>query len=784
MPRLAPAQTLAAAWFFCGALLCQTGAIADAPPVSFVNDVQPILTRYGCNAGACHGKLAGQNGFRLSLRGYAPEDDHRSLVQEEFARRINPIDPAQSLLLLKAIGQLPHGGGKLFAADSAAYGVLKRWIGEGVPGIIADEPRVVSIETSPNEITLQPNDHRTLVVQATYSDNTVRDVTWLSQFHSNDASFASVAPTGEVQAHRNGEVSLMVAFQGLVDTVVLSMPFQRSLEPALFANRNHFIDDHVMDKLQTLQIAPSELCDDATYLRRVMLDLIGTLPTAEEVQQFVADQSTNKRAELVDSLMSRPELVDYWTLQIGDLLQNRKERDHDVRGAKGVRGMHAWLRNQIQINRPWNELAYEVLTASGSTSQNPAVGYYVVTVGEKQAHESEVADSVAQSFLAARIGCAKCHNHPLEKYTQDDYYHFIAFFAHVMLDRKSPSDGATVLFQGTRHLQNLEKRLSTDEGELNKLRSEGGDAKQIEDKEKRLTQLKDEIKRNREATPSVNQPRTGKSLGPQTLDRTSVDIATATDPRAALATWMISPENKAFAGSMVNRLWKHFFAVGLVEPVDDMRDTNPPTNAPLLDALVKELIDSGYDLRHLMKMMVTSRTYQLASDTTSDNANDTRFYSHYYAKRLPAEVLLDALVQATGVPDSFPGYPQGTRAIRLPGPQIDSYFLTTFGRSERVTACACERSDDVTLSQLLHLQNSDNLLNKFRDPTGNLLQWVNSSDSADQLIDKLFLNTFSRFPSESERADVLNAFTDQDRAEVAHDLFWALLNAKEFAFNH
>lgn len=778
---------ISAVSFFCLMASDQVAGIAPlqaAEVPSFTNDVQPILTRYNCNSGGCHGKLAGQNGFRLSLRGYAPEDDHKSLEQAELGRRINLLAPEQSLILQKATGKVSHGGGQLFESDSLPYKTLTAWIENGAPGLREDEPRVTEIATSPTNVTLTPGDRQRLEVRATYSDGSQRDVTSLAQFHSNDTAFATVSPEGQLAAERHGEVSIVVSFQGLVDTVVLTMPYEHQIDPEDFAARSNFIDDHVMEKLRSLRIRPSQLCDDTTYLRRVMLDLIGTLPAPEEVQQFLADQSSDKRERLVDRLLDRPEFVDYWTLQLGDLLQNRKERDHDVRGVKGVRGMHAWLRRQVAENRPWNELAHQVLTASGPSDTNPAVGYFVVTVGEKEAKDSEVADSVAQAFLGTRIGCAKCHNHPLEKYTQDDYYHFIAFFSQVSLDRKPPTQGPTVLKQGTRHLRNLEKRLQNEEQELQKLREEKAEDRQIEKKVQRLKQLRDEIRSAREAPPTVNQPRTGQPLPPQTLDRAAMEIPPGVDPRVSLAEWMTSPENKAFAGSMVNRLWKHFFAVGLVEPVDDLRDTNPPSNGPLFEALIAELIDSNYDLRHVMKRIVTSRTYQLDSATLPQNATDSRFYSHYYAKRLPGEVLLDALVQATGVPETFPGYPHGTRAAQLPGPQIDSYFLTTFGRSERVTACACERSGEVTLSQLLHLQNSENLLSKVRAPQGNLARWVETTESPDELIEQLFLATYSRPPSDADREFLRQQFDDADRMEVASDLFWALLNAKEFTFNH
>jgi hypothetical protein len=756
---------------------------ASATP-SFRNDIEPILTRFDCNSGGCHGKLAGQNGFRLSLRGYAPEEDYKSLTSDELGRRLNPLAPDRSLLLLKATGMVPHGGGRLFDAGSPAYNTLRAWIAQGAPGLLEEEPRVAQIAASPATLTLAPGERQQLQVTATFSDGQERDVTWLTRFLSNDGNFASVSATGELLARRHGEVSLVVSYQGLVDTVVVTMPYEHAVADDLFAAGSHEVDTHVLAKLRTLNIPPSAECDDVTFLRRVMLDMIGTLPTPDEVRSFLADSSADKREQLVDSLFERPELIDYWALQLGDLLQNRKERDHDVRGMKGVRALHGWLREQVAINRPWDELVREILTATGPSDQQPAVGYYVVTVGEKAAHDSEVADSVAQAFLGTRIGCARCHNHPLERYTQDDYYHFIAFFSQVQLDRKSPAEGPTVLHHASRHRFDLMRRQRNEEKELEKLRTEGAEAKKIEEKQEQLAKLAEEIKQAAADAPAVTQPRTGGRLAPRGLDRTPLDIAPGSDPREQLVDWMTASENRYFAGAVVNRMWKHFFAVGLIEPVDDLRATNPASNQPLFDALCDRFVASKYDLRDLMKHMVTSRTYQRVSDTQPENAADTRFYSHYYAKRLPAEVLLDAIVQATGVADTFQGYPLGTRAVQLPGPQIDSYFLTTFGRSDRVTACACERSGDVTLSQLLHLQNSDNLLQKFKDGAGNLQRWVTSFETAEPLIEQLFLATYSRLPTDEERAAVQAAFEQEERAVAAQDLFWALLNAKEFTFNH
>jgi hypothetical protein len=633
------------------------------------------------------------------------------------------------------------------------------------------------------------------VVRATWSDGAEKEVTALARFHSNDAAYATVSAEGVVRGEQHGEVAVVVSYAGLVDTVVISSPFPQEVAAERFAARRNLVDDHVMEKLRALHIPPADDCDDATFLRRLMLDLVGTLPDPEEVRAFLADTSPDKRALLVERLFERPEFTDFWTLQLSDLLQNRKERDHDVRGVKGVRSFHAWLRGQVAANRPWNDLVRDVLTARDAS---PAVGWWIVTVGEKQAVESEAADSAAQAFLGVRIGCARCHNHPLEKYTQDDYYHFTAFFSRVALDRRPPAEGATLLLVGSRQQRDLERQKAGAEQELAKLEAPTGDGgqpadpsqpadpAQIEAKQKQIAQLGGEIEKARIAPVTATQRRTGRQLPPQGLDRRVAKIVDGADPRERLAEWVISPDNPAFAAAIVNRLWKHFFAVGLVEPVDDLRATNPPSNAPLLEALAGEFVRSGHDLRHVMRLMVNSRTYQLASDTTAESANDRRFHSHYYPRRLPAEVLADAIAKATAVPDAFAGAPEGTRAIQLPGPQADSYFLTTFGRSDRVTACACERSGDVTLPQLLHLQNSDTILGKIRREDGTLarLLTATAAGSADPLVEGLFLATVSRLPQPAERAAVDAALSGADRAEGACDLLWALLNAKEFTFNH
>jgi hypothetical protein len=720
---------------------------AEGAPPSFVNDVLPILTRYGCNQGACHGKGAGQNGFRLSLRGYAPEWDHEWLTREFLGRRISTAGPESSTLLRKAAGQAPHEGGKLLAKGDRAYTTLLNWIRAGSPGPKKDDPRVRQVKATPANLTLQPGKTARLKVEATYSDGPPRDVTWLARFESNDPGMTEVDATGLVRVRRHGETAVRATFRGETAVVIVTAPHERPVAAEKLAKKNNFIDEHVFAKLAALRIEPSELCGDAEFLRRASLDAIGVPPTPAEVRAFLAEPRPDKRNRLIEGLLARPEFVDHQALFLGDLLQNRKERDHDVRGSKGVRRFHAWLRKQVQRNRPWDQLARDVLLARGRSTDHPAVGYYIVTVGEQPAERSEVIDSVAQAFLGTRIGCARCHNHPLEKYTQDDFYHFAGFFSRIRLERKDPRQGPTTL-----HVAGTPGR----EPELAK------------------------------APVGVSQPRTGALLAPRPLDRSTLPaLKPGEDPRVPLVNWMTAPKNEYFSGAMVNRIVRRFLGVGLVEPVDDLRPSNPPTNPALWSALNKEFVRSKFDLKQLIRVILQSRTNQLSSTTRAGNEKDTRFYSHYQARRLPAEVLLDALSAATGVPDRFDGYPVGIRAGQLPDPGPRSYFLTLFGRSERVTACACERSGEVTMPQLLHLMNGASVVAKIRSPDGRLAKLLRDKASDGQIVEELFLATPSRLPTEANKAAVRKALSTGDSREaVFRDLFWALLNAKEFAFNH
>lgn len=764
------------------------------PKPSFRQDVLPVLTKSGCNAGACHGKLAGQNGFKLSLRAFAPDWDYGWLTSEVHSRRVDCAFPDESLIILKATGTVPHEGGQRFTGNSRYHQTLVDWIKARAPGPATNELDCAKIEILPGNRALKVGESQHLLVRATYPGGHKRDVTWLAQFYSNDDTVLEVSPNGVAKAKRAGETAVRAHFQGRVEVVLFTIPYDNKVPATEFAKRNNLVDEPVFKKLQTLRIPPSPLCDDSTYLRRVSLDLTGTLPSVEEVQAFLKDTREDKRARIVDDLLKRPEFVDFWTLQFSDLLQNRKERDHDVRGTKGVRSFHSWLRSQVAANRPWNELAKDVITASGDVSTSPQIGYYITLVGEKQrAEESEIGDSVAQAFLGSRIGCARCHNHPLEKYTQDDYYHFAAFFSKVSLKRENPDAGRTVLsissreeFEKRKEISQIEKALSEAEAAL---KDKSGDEldkakRKVAEQDKKLADARKQLDKLQAKMPVITQPRTRMPMAPRPLDRSVFDFHPGQDLRLRLAEWITDPSNENFSGAMVNRLWKHFLGVGLVEQVDDLRASNPPSNPELWSALTREFVSSRYDLKHVLRLIVNSRAYQLSSVTLPGNEKDRRFYSHYYARRLPAEVLMDAVSRATDVPDTFTGYPTGIRAIQLPEPGVGSYFLTLFGRSERVTACACERSGDVTLPQLLHLNNGEELGKKLKDNSGRLAKLLPACKDDAELTETIFLAALNRLPTKSELTAVQRSLANGKREEVYRDLFWAVLNTKEFAFNH
>ena len=755
---------------------------SEDPLPSFQRDILPVLTKYGCNQGGCHGKLTGQNGFRLSLRGFAPEWDHEWITREVNGRRIDFAFPEKSLLLEKPSGGLTHEGGTRFRKGSPPWQTLVNWIAARAPGPAPGEPMPVALEVSPSSATLRPGESLSVRVLAREQDGRTKDVTALAQFFSNDEALLSVTTDGKITARDRGAASARVHFLNLVQVITCSMPFEHEVASEVYRERRSAVDGPVFDKLRALRLPPSDLCGDAEFVRRAYLDTIGVLPSPEEASQFVADPDPGKRAVLADRLLVRPEWLDYWTLQLGDILQNRRERDHDVRGVKGVRSFHEWLRARLAAGAGWDTITREILTATGDVREHPAVGYFITLIGEhREVEKSELPDSVAQSFLGTRIGCARCHNHPLERYTQDDFYRFSAFFARTVLDRENPHKGGTLLHTTPREEKEQAKRVA----DLYRRLREGQAANQPKEERERLqrelTENEKRLADLKARPPQVNHPRANKPVTAQPLDHSMLAFPQLGDPRATLADWIIG--NPDFAGAIVNRIWKHFFSVGLVEPVDDLRASNPPSNEGLWTLLGDELRRHHYDLRHLMRLILTSRAYQLSSTTRPENEKDTRFYSHYYPRRLPAEVLLDALSAATGVPDEFPGYPIGLRAVQLPEPGIGSYFLTLFGRSDRVTACACERRGEVTLPQLLNLRNSEELQRRLADGNGRLAALLKNPDN-DSILDALYQVTLCRLPTKGERDLMSLNLSSGPREEVFRDLFWALLNSKEFTFNH
>ncbi len=760
---------------------------------SFRREIEPILTRLGCNQGSCHGKQAGQNGFRLSLRGYAPELDHRWITEELSGRRINPADPETSLLVTKPLGRVPHEGLVRFDGGSRYHRTLAAWIAARAPGpkTVAAEADPIALEILPGDRSYRIGEKQPLLTRVHWPDGRKQEVTWLTQFVSNDETVAKVTADGQVSVERQGETAIRAHFLGLVAVVRVTVPSLEPVEPWRFGKPQNALDEAVFAKLAALQIPPSPRCDDATFLRRAMLDTLGTLPTSTEVETFLEDRSPDKRSRLVDALLARREFADYWTLQLADLLQNRRERDHDVRGVKGVRSFHSWLHGRLTAGVGWDRIARDVLTAKGDAFENPAVGYYVTLVGEKAPPESEVTDSVAQAFLGTRIGCARCHNHPLERYTQDDFHQFSAFFSQMHLDRKEPDKGATQLVLSSKERVERRRRFEEVAGKLQGAQtaflSATGDAappaaKELSERRQEHARLKRELEELDGRPPRTQQPRTRQMVEARALDRKAVAWKPGEDPRLALADWITN--DPLFAEAMVNRLWKHFLGVGMVEPVDDLRASNPPSNPELMSVLAREFRASGHDLRQVMRLILNSRTYQLSSASLKSNATDRRFFSHYQARRLPAEVLADAVATVTGVAERFEGQPVGVRAIQLSEPQTGSYFLSLFGRSDRVTACACERKGEVTLPQLLHLQNGAETMRKLSDPDGFIRRLARPKRELSEAVAELYLVALGRRPGRDELEAVLPSLAGVSPEEGLRDLAWALLNSKEFNFNH
>lgn len=721
---------------------------ADEPPTpQFRKHVLSVLTRAGCNSGACHGALAGKGGLKLSLRGYDPEADWFALTRQAQARRVDQNRPAESLLLQKAARRVPHGGGQRLTEGDRDYDLLLRWIAAGAPGPRADDPVLQRLEVRPAAAILQPRDTLRLTVHAFYSDGTTEDVTRWAKFSSTEELVAGVDEEGTVTVAGSGEAAVVVVFGSQVALATVTVPFPNVVAGDVFARaaRHNFIDDWILKKLERLRLPPSEPCSDAEFLRRAYLDTCGILPPLEEALTFPADPDPRKRQKLVDRLLERPEFVDYWAYKWSDLLlvSSRKLP------APAMWAYYRFIRRAVAENLPWDRFAREVLTATGSTLEQGGGNFFVL-----HKDTAELAETTAQTFMGLAIGCAKCHNHPLEKWTQDQYWAFANLFARVGL-KNGDRAGEVIV-------------VPRPEGE-------------------------------------ALHPRRGVPLPPAPLDGRPLPLDTPLDRRTYLADWLTAPDNPFFARAFVNRLWKNFMGRGLIEPEDDLRASNPPSNPELLDALAADFVRHGYDAKRLMRLILTSAAYQRSSRPLPANAADDRFYSRYLIRRLPAEVILDAYSDITGVPTPFDqvlsaagdavsptsAYPRGTRAVQLPDSLVFSRFLEVFGRPERMAPCACERSADSSIAQALHLNNGRTLNDKLRDPNSVVSRWLADPIlTDDRLVERIFLVALSRRPTADEAksfGEVLAAVAargPQARREAVEDLLWAVLTGREFLFNH
>ena len=703
----------------------------DPPPVGFVDQVVPVLSKLGCNGGGCHGKSGGQNGFALSLFGYEPEKDYEYLVKEGRGRRLFPTAPDSSLLLLKGANILPHGGGERLKLDSADYRVLRRWIAQGMPYGSASDPTVTGITVYPRQRTLERDGTQQLKVLAIYSDGSVQDVTHTAQYEPNDKELAAADAAGLVtMLGTPGDVAIMARYQTFVETFRATVPLGApvvELPPV-----RGFIDELVFAKLRELGMPPSAVADDATFIRRVTLDMTGRLPDPQRVREFLADASPDKRDRYIDELLDSTHYADYFAGKWTAILRNKRSHPQEKRGAFAF---HRWVRDALHENRPYDWFVRELLSASGRVGDSPPVAWY------RQVHQvSEQVEDTAQLFLGVRIQCARCHHHPFEKWSQDDYYGLAAFFSRVGV------------------------------------------------KGSRAPALTDEYRifHRRGAAQSQN-PATGKVLVPRPLGAEPLMLAPEQDPRQALASWMAAPENPFFARSLVNRYWKHFLGRGLVEPEDDIRDSNPPSNPQLLDALAEHFVRSGYDLKELVRAICRSSTYQLSSVPNEHNGTDRQAFSRYYPRRLVAEVLLDAIDGVNATVTEFADLPKGTRAVQLPEhTEAPVYFLQVFGRPAGSSACECERTDGASLAQSLHLLNSADMHAKISSGRSASLAGDESRTDA-QKIEELYLRALSRAPTASELAVALahiERASPAQRQAAYEDIVWALINTKEFLFNH
>lgn len=710
--------------------------------VYFTTDVVPLLTRLNCNSGGCHGKSTGQNGFKISLLGFDPAMDYSAIARESRGRRIFPGDPDRSLLLLKATGLVPHGGGRLLEADSADYALLYDWIEQGAIGPHPDDPEINKIELSPGNRVFQQRSSLQLRVTAYFSDGTQRDVTHQSIYESNYPEIGKVDQEGLITTQSRGGVFAVMArfgekiavFQGVVP---YHSKGQQKLTGYPSEEQLSKIDQRLVAQWKKLGILPSKPVDDATFIRRVTLDICGTLPTVDEVRQYLADSRADKRERLIDRLLERPEYASYFALKWADVLQNRGSGYGTRNQRAGTMLFSAWIRDSIAANKPYDRFVTELLTATGRQAQNPPAIWY-----RSVRSTPDYVESVAQAFLGVRVQCAQCHHHPAERWSEDDYYSFAAIFSRV--GRKGGFADAEVPTNEVIYLK--------DEGE-------------------------------------VHNPRSGKLMQPRPLGGPDFEVSRFDDPRRKLAKWMTSPENPFFARTMVNRMWGHFFGRGIIHPIDDARSTNPPTNPVLLDELAYDFAANGYDVKQLIREITNSYAYRLSANPNETNAEDSQCFARYYPKRLSAEVLLDGISQVLDVPTVFPGgpglFPEGMRAVNLPDENVRFNFLDVFGRPARTSACECERTVDPALSQALELVNSKEIQRKLTDKNGYIELLASNQKTHSDNVREIFVRTLSRTPRTSEVETAVKYLnSEKNRHEAYRSLVWALLATNEFMMNH
>lgn len=721
-----------------------SGVVAELPvevmgltndiPVNFPNQITPIFTKLGCNSGGCHGKSSGQNGFRLSLLGFLPDDDHEFLVKEDRGRRIFAPSPGLSLLLTKPVGKSPHGGGKRMDVDGYEYRLIQRWIEQGMPYGNASDPVVVGIKCIPEGRVMDRGSDQQITVMAVYSDGSTEDVTRMALYEANDPEMAEVTVTGLVKTlDLAGEVAVMARYQGQVAVFRSTIPL--GAEIAAKPPVKNFIDEAVLAKLDVLGIPASPVSDDGTFLRRVSVDITGTLPTESEVAAFLANTDVQKREKIVDQLLDSPAYADYFANKWNLVLRNKKRNNDKL---ASTYGFHKWIWASLYDNKPYDQFVREIITASGNADDNPPVAWY-----REVDQPNEQVEDVSQLFLGLRIQCAHCHHHPFEKWSQDDYFGMAAFFSRV----------------GRKNII----------GESNTMR------------DKRIFAI------DNQGPAQARNERTGKMLAPTGLGSKPYTVTADEDPRSLLADWLSDPKNPFFAKALVNRYWKHFFSRGIVEPEDDMRETNPPTNPELLNHLAESFVASHFDLKNLVRTICNSSTYQLSSLPNEFNLKDKQNFSRYYPKRLTAEVLYDAFHQVTSTNQTYNGLPVGTRAIQLPDASVGPYFLKVFGQPQADTACECERSQEANLAQSLHLLNSSEVQTKIADANGRASKFANDKDHPNDVkIKELYRWVYSREP-DAEEMKIATSHLEKhkDNAKLAfEDIVWALINSKEFLFNH